>query len=390
MDNQENNMPKTPEMGEGLGVEGESQQERQPWQQELPKQEAGSTEGTKTGRQTVVLNQKKKMPGWAKGLLIFGIVVVCAILLTVGCNKVMDDATDNLFGGLAGSTDNTVTTDFGYSYIGTIHIDGEISETGTGTYNHQYLLNAIDAMMNDSDNKGMILYVNTPGGSVYASDELYLKIKEYQETTGRPVYSSMQSQATSGGYYISAPCDKIIANRNCWTGSIGVTMGSLMDITELLERMGIKTETITSGANKAMGSSTEPMTEEQREIFQSLVDDAYDQFVGIVADGRDMNEKKVRKLADGRIYTARQALDNGLIDGIGTYEEAIEDMQTTYGLSDCAVEEFIPVVNNDLSSLLGLIADKKSLSGMTDAELIEELIALNGTFRLCYISDIQK
>ena len=89
-------------------------------------------------------------------------------------------------------------------------------------------------MAEDDRNKGMILYVNTPGGSVYASDELYLKIKDYQETTGRPVYSSMQSQATSGGYYISAPCDKIIANRNCWTGSIGVTMGTFIDISGLL------------------------------------------------------------------------------------------------------------------------------------------------------------
>ncbi|MFR0902395.1 MAG: signal peptide peptidase SppA [Anaerovoracaceae bacterium] len=176
-----------------------------------------------------------------------------------------------------------------------------MDEYGTGTYNHQYILNAIDAMIYDDNNKGLILYINTPGGSVYASDEVYLKIREYQEITGRPVYSSMQSQATSGGYYISAPCDKIIANRNCWTGSIGVTMGTFIDLSELLGNLGIKTETITSGDNKSMGSSTEPMTDEQRAIFQALIDEAYEQFVGIVAEGRGMTDAEVKN-SDGR-YT---------------------------------------------------------------------------------------
>lgn len=340
-------------------------------------------------RQTVVLNQtqqKKKMPGWAKGLIIFGIIVVCVVILTAGCNNVVDKVT----GSFSYEPSNEVVTDFGYDYIGTIYVDGEISEYATGTYNHQYLLNAIDAMMEDSDNKGMIINVNTPGGSVFASDELYLKVKEYQETTGRPVYSSMQSQATSGGYYISASCDKIIANRNCWTGSIGVTMGSLMDISELLDRLGIKTTTITSGANKAMGSNVEPMTKEQREIFQSLVDEAYDQFVGIVADGRHMKEAKVRKIADGRIYTAKQALENGLIDAIGTYEEAISDMQSEYGLKGCAVETFTPESSSDLYDLLGFAAKQNSLAGITDADMIEELIALNGTFRLSYMAEVRK
>ena len=125
-------------------------------------------------------------------------------------------------------------------------------------------------MIDDGENKGMILYLDTPGGSVLASDELYFKIKEYQKKTKRPVYASMQSMAASGGYYISAPCDKIIANRNCWTGSIGVTLGTMYDVSELLDKIGVKTNTITSGENKAMGSSVEKMSREQREIFQSF------------------------------------------------------------------------------------------------------------------------
>jgi len=327
---------------------------------------------------------RKRMPSWAKALIIIGLVILFIVLLGVGCSKFVSN--------LGFTPGNEVSTGFGYDYIGTVYIEDTIDEYSTGLYNHQYILNAIDAMINDDDNKGMILYVNTPGGSVYASDELYLKIKEYQEVTGRPVYSSMQSQATSGGYYISAPCDKIIANRNCWTGSIGVTMGNFVDLSEFLDNMGIKTETITSGNNKAMGGITKPMTDEQRAIFKSLIDESYEQFVSIVAEGRNMSVERVKELADGRIYSAKQAVDNGLIDQIGTYQEAVWDMMDTYGLEDCNVEDFYPDVQSDLSSLLGLMQKSSGLTdgNISDADSIKQLIELNGTFRVSYICDVVK
>ena len=326
---------------------------------------------------------RKRMPGWAKALIIICLVILCIVLLAVGCSK--------LISSIGNAPENEVITGFGHDYIGTLYIEGTIDEYGTGTYNHQYILNAIDAMIYDDNNKGLILYINTPGGSVYASDEVYLKIREYQEITGRPVYSSMQSQATSGGYYISAPCDKIIANRNCWTGSIGVTMGTFIDLSELLGNLGIKTETITSGDNKSMGSSTEPMTDEQRAIFQALIDEAYEQFVGIVAEGRGMTDAEVKNLADGRIYTAQQALDNGLIDQISTYQEAAADMMETYGLTDCYVENLQPEVTASLSDFLGLLQESSGQSGsLTDAEAIEKLLELNGTFRVSYICNVEK
>lgn len=329
---------------------------------------------------TVVQKKKRKnTPPWLKAIVIILGIILGIMLLTAGCNSIFSS-----------TPANEVITDFGHDYIGTIYIEDTIDEYGTGYYNHQYLLNAIDAMMYDDENKGMILYVNTPGGSVYASDELYLKIKEYQDVTGRPVYSSMQSQATSGGYYISASCDKIIANRNCWTGSIGVTMGSFIDVSELLDNLGIKTTTITAGDNKAMGSNTEPMTKEQKAIFQSLVDESYEQFVEIVAKGRNMTVKDVKVLADGRIYTAKQALENGLIDKIGTYEEAIDDMKKTYDLEGVEVESFQSEVSADLYSLLGIVAEQTKNNTITDTEAIEKLLELNGTFRVSYISNITK
>jgi len=327
--------------------------------------------------------QKKKLPAWAKALIIIAAVIAGVVLLTSGCNSMLDSLKEEFSFSEPG---NEVVTDFGHEYIGALYVEGEISEGTVGTYNHTYLLNSVDAMIEDPENKGMIIYVNTPGGSVFASDELYLKIREYQETTGRPVYSSMQSQATSGGYYISASADKILANRNCWTGSIGVTMGTFLDVSELLENLGIRTETITSGDNKAMGGSYEPMTDEQKEIFQSLIDEAYDQFVTIVAEGRKMDEAKVRRLADGRIYTAQQAVSNGLIDQIATFEEAIDDMKAAYDLGNCTVETFRAETSTDLFSLLG----EAAAGGAVDADLIEQLMELDGKVQLSYICEVRK
>lgn len=324
--------------------------------------------------------RRKKMPTWIKALIIILVVIIGVAFMATACSNIIPNF----------SSDNSVTTGFGHDYIGTLHVEGTIDEGGNDTYNHQYLLNAIDAMIEDVENKGMILCVNTPGGSVFASDELYLKIREYQEATGRPVYTSMQSQATSGGYYISAPSDKIFANRNCWTGSLGVTMGSFYDISGLLDKLGIKTTTITAGEHKAMGSNTDGMSDDERAIFQSLVDEAYEQFVGIISEGRGMTTEEVKALADGRIYSAKQALDNGLIDSIGTYEETIEAIKADYDLGDIAVEEFQPEPDTNLSSFFGLVSSAKDLYSLADKDAIEELLELNGTFKLSYMCEVRK
>ena len=281
-------------------------------------------------------------------------------------------------------------------FVGVINIEGEIgasssnSLTSDSTYNHDFYLKYIEKMEKSDKNKGILLYVDSPGGAVYESDEMYLKLMEYKEKTKRPIWAYFASQACSGGYYISMAADKIYANRNCWTGSIGVTLGTMYDISELLDNLGIKTNTITSGANKAMGSNVEPMTSEQRAIFQSMVDEAYEQFVGIVAEGRDMKISKVKKLADGRIYTAKQALDNGLIDQIGTFEEAAADMKKTYELGDCAVESFTAPVTSDWTSLLGQAAGAASGKNSLSAEAIEQLLDLNGKFAFSYLCPIDK
>lgn len=318
-----------------------------------------------------------------KPILIFIGILIGVVLLGVGCTSLMGPLDENDYSNISGD------------YIGVLYIEGTISGedssdylSGSG-YNHQWTLNAIDDAIENTDNKGLIIFVNSPGGGVYESDEIYLKLKEYKKT-GRPLYSAMGSMAASGGYYISAPADKIIANRNCWTGSIGVTIGTLYDVSGLLQKHGIKTATITSGKNKAMGDMTAPLSPEQRRIFQSLVDESYDQFVDIVAQGRDMPDNKVRKLADGRIYTAKQAKANGLIDAIGTLESAEEDMKAKYNLEDCEVVdlEYVPETTFWDSLLVQFAGMKKSAGG--DVAALLEMMNKQGEFPISYMSDIQK
>lgn len=278
-------------------------------------------------------------------------------------------------------------------YIATLYVEGSIMSGQSDTfglpvgYQHNWTLDKIDEMIGDQNNQGLILFVDSPGGGVYESDELYLKLKEYKEKTGRPVYSVMGSMAASGGYYISAAADKIFANRNTWTGSIGVTIGTLYDISGLLDRYGIKTETITAGRNKAMGSSVEPMTDEQKAIFQSLVDDAYEQFVGIVSEGRNLSLQDVKNLADGRIYTAKQALDLGLVDEIGTFQEAVSDMRDAYDLKG----DVIDVVYQDNSfwrSVLGGVKIPDLKNG--DVSALLEVIEKDQHFPISYECELLK
>lgn len=329
-------------------------------------------------------NNKKGMQGWVKAIIIIGVIIIGLMILGRSCSK-MAESLD-----FAYRAENVKVSDIKSDYIGVLHVETTITEKGeSAAYNHKYILDSIDDMINDEKNKGIIFYLNTPGGSVYASDELYFKILEYKERTNRPVYSSMQSMAASGGYYISAPCDKIYANRNCWTGSIGVTIGTLYDASGLLEKLGVKTQTITSGKNKAMGSQTDKLTTEQRKIFQSLVDESYEQFVEIVAEGRNIPIKKVKEIADGRIYTAKQAKKIKLIDKIGTFEDAVADMKATYMLKDsCEAVDFVKENELGFLSSLGIKVQDNSLYGMLSD--VKEVMGLDGKFQVSYEAQIKQ
>src|SRR5699024_3031696 len=152
------------------------------------------------------------------------------------------------------------------------------------------------------------------------SDEIHDKIVEIREEHNKPVYVSMGNTAASGGYYVSAPANKIVAHSATLTGSIEVIMQSY-NFTELADKLGIDMNTIKSGEFKDIMSSTRKMTDEERDILQTMIDDMYADFVQVIVDGRDMSESKVRELGDGGVYTGQQAADNGIVDVLGALED---------------------------------------------------------------------
>ncbi|MBD3348346.1 MAG: signal peptide peptidase SppA [Candidatus Eisenbacteria bacterium] len=167
----------------------------------------------------------------------------------------------------------------------------------------------------------LVLRVDSPGGGVAASQEIYEYVRRMKET-GLPVVVSMGAVAASGGYYVSCPADSIIANPGTLTGSIGVIM-SFTNLQELFGKIGVDFERVKSGRYKDIGTWDREMTEEERRLLQETVDDIHAQFVETVAAGRGMEIARVESLADGRIFSGRQALEAGLVDGLGTLEEAI-------------------------------------------------------------------
>ena len=222
-------------------------------------------------------------------------------------------------------------------YVATLYIDGVIQKSNE-TYNQEWLLSTIEDLKKDPYNAGILLVVDSPGGTVYEADEAYLALKDYRDS-GKEVWAYFESMAASGGYYIACAADTIWANRNTLTGSIGVIAGSSLDATEFLEKIGIKTTTFTAGKNKNMLNYNSPLTEEQRAIMQSVADDAYDQFTSIVASARQRSISQIRELADGRIYTAKQAQSNGLIDSIGTLMDAQEKMADKVAFANGLTDE---------------------------------------------------
>lgn len=224
--------------------------------------------------------------------------------------------------------------------ISVINVDGVIANDS----NNDTIVDQLEDARKDPSVVGVIMHINSPGGSVYASEKIYKEINKLKETN-KPVYAVMQELAASGGYYISAPCEKIFASNETFTGSIGVIMQSY-SLEGLFEKYGIKEQNITTGKMKDAGSPGKALDKEEKEYLQNLVDSAFSRFVKVVADGRDMSEADVRKLADGRIYDGSQAVENGLVDSIGDLEAAYKDMAKEYNLSDPLAVEKVDVFSN--------------------------------------------
>ncbi len=173
--------------------------------------------------------------------------------------------------------------------------------------------------------KAVLLRINSPGGTVAMSQELNDAIKNLK-AKGKPVIASMGDVAASGGYYIACAADKIYASPGTLTGSIGVIM-HLLNLSELEKKIGVAPTVIKSGEFKDIGSMDRAPTKEEQELLRNLIMDSYDQFVTAVSEGRKLDKEEVKKLADGRIYSGRQALKVKLVDALGGYEDALDDIK---------------------------------------------------------------
>jgi protease-4 len=174
---------------------------------------------------------------------------------------------------------------------------------------------------------GVLLRINSPGGAVTASDVVYREILRFKQKNDIPIVTIMMGMAASGGYYVAMASDYVIAHPTSVTGSIGVIAAGL-NLSGLMQRYGVGNQTITAGEFKDAGSPLRPMTAPERAYLQAIVDDMHVRFREVVVEGRpELDAERVRVLADGRVYTAGQALENGLVDAVGYMPDAIDELK---------------------------------------------------------------
>ena len=220
--------------------------------------------------------------------------------------------------------------------VGWVSIRGPIMSSETGKpweRGAEQWARRIEQLAETKGVKAIVLDINSPGGSVGAVQEIYTRILRVKKEKKIPFVALFGDVSASGGYYLGAACDKIVAHPGTLTGSIGVIF-SVSNLEGLFQKIGYKAEPIKSGKHKDIGSPARPMTAEERKILQDLIDDAYGQFVQAVADGRKMSVDEVKPLADGRIYSGRQALELKLVDQLGDSVDAAKLAGQLGGIKD--------------------------------------------------------
>ncbi|MBW2496015.1 MAG: signal peptide peptidase SppA [Deltaproteobacteria bacterium] len=195
----------------------------------------------------------------------------------------------------------------------------------------------LDRAREDDEVRAVLLRIDSPGGSATASEQVYTEIVRFKQERDVPVTAQLLSTAASGGYYIAMSADDVQAHPTTVTGSIGVIYTSL-NFAGLMDKLGVEDQTITGGRYKDVGSPFRPLTAEERAQLQSIVDDLHERFREIVARGRpDLTPEEIDELANGSVYSARQAVENGLVDRIGTVQEAAESLGRRIGVPEVRV-----------------------------------------------------
>ncbi len=249
--------------------------------------------------------------------------------------------------------------------IAILYAEGEIFDSGNEGIVGDKLVKEIDGITDDADNlAGLILRVNSPGGSAFASEQIWEALQHFKQTTGLPLYVSMGDVAASGGYYISCGADVIYAQPTTITGSIGI-FGMIPEVQGLLQNhIGITTSTVQTNRNGDFPSLFTPMTEEQTAKMQAYVERGYDLFTRRCAEGRKVSQDSIKTIAEGRVWAGSQALNNGLVDRMGTLRATISGMAADLGLASYRVKEYPENESEWWETLLTLDSDMEIASGL--------------------------
>ncbi len=324
--------------------------------------------------------------GIAAGLfLVSTIINVASTMLTTDFNKVFGEL---IAGPSSEFAEEVIEEGSILERIAVLEVEGVIQDSAdvgsifaSPGYNHDLFMQQLDAVQEDDSVKGIVLKVNTPGGGVVESAQIHDKLVEIIKESKKPIYVSMGSTAASGGYYISAPATKIFASKETLTGSLGVIMESV-NYGELAEKYGVEFVTIKSGPYKDIMSPSREMTQEERNILQDMIDNSYDGFVKVISEGRNIDEKRVREIADGRIYDGTQAKELKLIDDFGYMEDVIESLKKDQNLEGAQV--FSYASNDPFSDFISMGA-QKMMGKDLDTMVLTEILSRPNSPRLMYL-----
>lgn len=344
-----------------------------------------SEEDQATTDNNVENRPRRRKRGWIIG----GIVAAGLLVLTVGSVALVLlvglGGTDG--GGSAGAPiafEEEYIQGEGSDKIAVIPVEGTISAADSSvteqlpTTTPDGLRDALRQAEDDESVVAVVLEINSPGGGATASDQMYRQILDFKESSEKPVVAYFGGVAASGGYYIATAADEIVSERTALTGSLGVIL-PLLNFSEAADEFGVDQNAITSGEFKNMGSRFEELSKQEREIFQSYVDAGYDQFVGVIMEGRDLPEQRVREIADGRIYSATQAKELDLIDTLGGLEKAINSSRQNADAKEIQAVRYVqPESFSDV--LLGRFSSQES----TPEKILEET-GLNLERKLYYL-----
>ena len=316
-------------------------------------------------------------------LVIGGVVILGLVSNSIG--KKMEPAKQSNFWSSVSSTDTFTekTLQSGSAdKIAIIRIEGVLTDSseqatsilsgsGSGATAEQ-IVKQIDQAEKDTNIRALILQINSPGGTAVAGQTVLERLAKFKDS-GKKLYVAMREVAASAAYEISLPADKIFANQETETGSIGVIM-QMPDYTGLYSKVGVSTITIKSGDKKDMGNPARTMTSDEKSILQVLVDESYNNFVAAVAKWRKIDDARVREIGDGRIYTAKQAKELGLIDEIANLPAIIDYAKSESGAKDPSVVQYQA---GPLGGLLSSIFQKASLGSQLSSILGQEDLSPN-------------